>query len=153
MKEKIVTRTRADRIRYVVIFELLLITILAPTGAFILNKDLFDVGQLSVVLSLKAMAFAYFYNLLFDHLDLRAGRMPTKRSLPGRVFHALGFELGLMLTSLPIVVWWLGLSIVEALVMDLMITSFVVVYTFLFSLSYDRLFPIHSSNCDSASRL
>ena len=149
MKEKIVVRTGRDRLRYSLLFELLLMAILAPLGAVIFERHVLDVGLLSVVLSLKAMLVNLIYNWLFDMWDVRAGRVPTERSLIGRILHAVGFECGLVITSLPIVIWWLGLTIIQALIMDVAITSIVVIYTILFSWCYDRAFPVQQpfSSC------
>ena len=54
----------------------------------------------------------------------------------------MGFELTLLVTSLPIYTWWLGLSIAEAVVTDLVVTSFVIAYTYIFTLGYDQVFPV-----------
>ena len=142
MKNTIVVRSGRDRLRYTFLFELLLIAFLAPIGALVLERQVLDVGLLAVVLSLKAMLFNLLYNWLFDRWDVRAGRIPTKRSFAGRVLHAIGFECGLVMTSLPIVIWWLGLTILQALIMDLAVTSMVVAYTIVFGWCYDRLFPV-----------
>ncbi len=142
MKKQVVIRNKADRLRYVIVFELILISILAPLGAYVLDKSLVDVGLLSIVLSVKAMLFGYLYNWCFDRIDARAGRVPTQRSLAGRILHAVGFECGLVMTSLPIVMWWLQMTLFQALVMDIAVTSIVVVYTFIFTYCYDWLFPV-----------
>lgn len=142
MKNTIIIRSGGDRLRHSFLFEALLLTILAPAGAYFLERPMVDVGLLAVVLSLKAMLFNLIYNWVFDLLDARAGRNPTKRSVAGRLVHALGFECGLVLTSLPLVIWWLDLTVWHALAMDFSVTSFVVVYTFVFGWGYDRLFPL-----------
>ena len=149
MKKKIVVRTGRDRLRYSLLFELLLIAILAPLGALVFERHVLDVGLLSTVLSLKAMLVNLIYNWLFDMWDVQAGRVPTERSLVGRIAHAVGFESVLVLTSLPIVIWWLGLTIIQALIMDVAITSIVVIYTILFGWCYDRAFPVQQplSSC------
>ena len=142
MKNSIVTRTKLDRLRYVIVFELILIALLVPLGAFVLDKAIIDVGLLSVFLSIKAMLLGYFYNLLFDRIDVHAGRTPTKRSFLGRIIHALGFEFTLVLTSIPVVMWWLDLTFFQAVLMDIAVTSIVVLYTFLYTYCYDWLFPV-----------
>ena len=142
MENVINIRTGKERMKFSCVFELILIALLAPMGAMVLDKQILDVGVLAIVLSLKAMLFNLVYNWFFDRFDVRAGRIPTERNVPRRILHAVGFEVGLMVTSLPIVVWWLGLSILQALVMDIVVTSFVVVYTFVFTWSYDRLYPV-----------
>ena len=142
MKNSVVIRSGKDRLRYTCSFELFLLMILAPVAALVFDLPLAEMGLLSVILSLKAMLFNLIYNWIFDLLDQRAGRVPTERSFIGRIIHAMGFEFGLFLTSLPIVMWWLGLSLLQAFLMDLVVTSFVVVYTFVFTWGYDRLFPV-----------
>jgi uncharacterized membrane protein len=142
MEKVIKIRTGKERLKFSCLFELILIAVLAPMGALVLEKQILDVGVLALVLSLKAMLFNLLYNWMFDLVDVRAGRIPTQRSVLRRILHAVGFEVGLMITSLPIVVWWLGLSLLQALIMDLVVTSFVVVYTFVFTWSYDRLYPV-----------
>jgi len=142
VEKTIIVRAGKDRLRYTCLFELFLVAVLAPIGAFVLEKQILDVGVLAIVLSLKAMLFNLVYNWFFDQFDVRAGRIPTERTFFRRILHAAGFEVGLMITSLPIVVWWLGLTILQAFLMDMVITSFVVVYTLVFTWSYDRLFPV-----------
>lgn len=93
MKEKIVVRTGRERLRYTLLFELLLIAILAPLGALVLERQVLDIGLLSIVLSLKAMLVNLIYNWLFDMWDVRGGRIPTERPLVGRLAHALGFDV------------------------------------------------------------
>ena len=145
MKKTIVVRSGRDRLRYTLLFELLLIAMLAPIGALVLDRPVQDIGLLSIVLSLKAMIINLAYNWLFDMWDVRAGRIPTHRSLFGRLLHAVGFECGLVMTSLPIVMWWLGLSLLQALIMDVAVTAIIVVYTLLFGWCYDRAFPVQQS--------
>ncbi|MBY4675599.1 PACE efflux transporter [Marinobacterium arenosum] len=142
MANKIAVRTKWDRIRYMLTFEALLILMSAPTIAHVLERQTLDVGAMALVLSLKAMLINPVYNYLFDMLDVRAGRVPTERSPLARVAHAVGFESVLTLTSLPIVVWWLQVSWLQALMMDLAIISFIVVYTYIFTWLYDRIFPV-----------
>jgi uncharacterized membrane protein len=54
----------------------------------------------------------------------------------------LGFEVSLTISSLPIYGWWLGLTIFEALATDVVVTSFVVIYTYFYTWGYDRMFPV-----------
>lgn len=142
MKNEIKIRSGKDRLRYTLLFEVILLSILVPVGAFLLEKHVLQLGLLAVVLSLKAMLFNLVYNWIFDRFDVRAGRIPTERSFTYRLIHVLGFEVGLVITSLPIVVWWLGVTILQALLIDISVTSFVVLYTLIFSWGYDRLFPV-----------
>lgn len=142
MSNKVATRTGRDRIRYAITFEMGLMAMLIPAGAAFFDKAMTDIGILGVVLSLKAMLLSLAYNWLFDRVDARAGRVSSQRSLVGRVMHAVGFEVSLTITSLPIYVWWLNIGFLDALAADIVVTTFVVVYTYAFTLAYDRFFPL-----------
>ena len=142
MSNKVVKRTGKDRIRYAISFEVLLMVMLIPAGAAFFDKAMTDIGILGVILSVKALFLSLAYNWVFDHFDAKAGRVSSQRSTLGRVFHAVGFEVSLTVTSLPIYAWWLQIGILEALAADVVITSFVVFYTYVFTLAYDKTFPL-----------
>ncbi|MEW2912855.1 PACE efflux transporter [Leisingera sp. JC11] len=142
MAGKVAMRTAKDRLRYTISFEILLMAALVPVGAAFFDKPLSDIGLLGAFLSVKAMLLNLLYNWLFDQADARAGRVSSDRSPLGRVLHAIGFEATLLITSLPVYIWWLNLGLWQALATDLTVTSFVVVYTYGFTLAYDRLFPL-----------
>ena len=146
MSNPIVLRTARDRLRYAILFELLLVGLLATLGTLVLNRHIVDVGLLAALLSVKAMLLNVVYNWLFDKMDVRARRVPTERSWQWRAVHAIGFESVLIITSLPIVTWWLGLTILQALAMEAVVMSVVVAYTFLFGWGYDRVFPVMQPN-------
>lgn len=142
MSQPVALRSGRDRLRYTILFELTLMSLLIPAGAIFFDKGLGEIGLLGLVLMLKAVLLGLVYNLIFDLLYAKTGRVSSDRRPLGRVFHALGYELTLVTTSLPIYMWWLGLTLLEALAADLIVTSFVVAYTFLFTLAYDRVFPV-----------
>lgn len=142
MSQSPAMRTGADRLRYTVVFEMTLLVLLVPAGAAFFDKGWADIGLLGLILSTKAMLVNLVYNWVFDHVDARANRISSDRSTVGRILHAVGFELTLLVTSLPIYVWWLNITVLEALMTDLVVTSFVVAYTYMFTLGYDRLFPV-----------
>lgn len=146
MSDKVTLRTGKDRLRYTISFELLLMAFLVPVGAAFFDKPVAEIGALGVVLAVKAMALNLIYNWAFDRIDARAGRVASQRSHVGRILHAIGFEVSLVITSLPIYAWWLGIGLLEALMTDIVVTSFVVAYTYFFTLAYDRLFPLETKS-------
>lgn len=142
MAKEINVRTKLDRARYVVIFEILLILMSAPIISMVLERDAMDVGSLAVVISIKAMIVNVIYNFFYDRFDIRAGRIPTERSAKSRLIHAGLFEVILTATSMPIVMWWLDVPLLTALAMDAALMAFIVVYTYVYTWCYDRLFPV-----------
>ncbi|QCI67543.1 PACE efflux transporter [Phreatobacter stygius] len=134
-------RTTADRIRHTILFELVSLAIVLPAGSWLFGIGLEQMGVIGVGSSIVATIWNYVYNLGFDHLMLRlTGRVA--KSLPVRIAHALLFEAGLLLVLLPAIAWYLGISLMEAFIMDIAIAGFYVVYAFVFNLAYDRAFPL-----------
>ena len=142
MTQKVAIRSGRDRLRYTLLFEATLMAVLVPAGAAFYDRPLLDIGLLGLVLSGKALIISYLYNLAFDHADAKAGRISSNRSTLGRILHAVGFELSLLTTSLPIYMVWLDIGLVQAFMADMAVTTFVVAYTYLFTLFYDRVFPV-----------
>lgn len=80
------------------------------------------------------------FNLVFDHL-LRWRRGDVRKTLPLRVVHAVLFEATLLVLLLPIFAWWLNVSLIAALYMEVAFVAFYMVYAFGFTWGYDTLFP------------
>ena len=55
---------------------------------------------------------------------------------------ALLFEGGLVVMLVPLIAWWLDISLWEALVADIALVVFYVVFAFVYNLAYDHIFPI-----------
>lgn len=142
MSQVIATRTTADRLRHTVMFEFFLIGMLAPLMSLMLEKSVVELGLLALAISVKAMLINLIYNYLFDKWDVSKGRVPTERSLPYRILHAMGLELTLTATSLPLIIWWLGLTFWQALLMDIAMIIAVMIYALVFNWIYDRVFPV-----------
>lgn len=134
-------RTTKDRIRHTLGFESIGLLIFAPLASLLFDHQLFDMGLMAVVGSLIATFWNYAYNLLFDHAMVLL-RGDVRKTAPIRVFHALLFEGGLLLLFMPMIAWYLGISLWEAFVMDIAMASFYLVYAFVYNLAYDRVFPL-----------
>ena len=134
-------RTTADRIRHAISFEVIGVALAAPLAAFAFHLPGEDSLVLVVAGATIAMLWNYVYNLGFDHLMVRRNA-GTQKTLAVRVIHALLFELGLLLLMLPAVAWYLQISLLQALVMDMALAAFYMAYAFVFNWAYDRVFPL-----------
>ncbi|UTW11546.1 PACE efflux transporter [Marinobacterium rhizophilum] len=134
-------RNRADRIRHTVGFELVGLVLLTGLGSWLLGLDMQHFGALAVVFSLLAMVWNYYYNRLFDQWLLRHRGTSIKRQRD-RIIHALLFEGGLLFITLPLIAWWMQVSLWQALVMDVGMAVFYLVFAYLYNLAYDRVFPV-----------
>ncbi|HWV20285.1 MAG TPA: PACE efflux transporter [Devosia sp.] len=134
-------RTTADRIRHAVSFEVIGIIIATPLAAFAFHLPGGDSAVIVVASATVAMLWNYVYNLGFDHAmqRLTGGTAKTTRI---RVAHAVLFELGLLMIMLPLVAWYLQISIWQALIMDIALALFYMGYAFVFNWAYDRVFPL-----------
>jgi uncharacterized membrane protein len=133
-------RSTADRIRQAVSFELVGILIVTPLFAWIFDHPLGEMGVLVIIGATAATTWNYLFNLGFDHA-LMWRRGDVTKTLPLRLLHAVLFEATLLLLLLPIFAWYLGVSLVTALVMEVSFAGFYMVYAFVFTWAYDSLFP------------
>src|SRR5690606_5831015 len=121
-------RTVTDRIRHALAFEgigLVLIILLAP---IVLNKPMEAIGLLAIAGSVIATLWTYVFTLGFDRVLLRL-RGTTARTLVLRVVYSLLFEAGLIAVLLPITAYVLGIGLFEALLVDIGLAVFYIVYS------------------------
>lgn len=134
-------RTTADRIRQAVAFELIGLALITPLIAWGFGHPMSEIGVIGIGGATIATVWNYLFNLGFDHA-LRRLTGGTRKSLPVRIVHALLFEAGLLVVLMPFIAWYLDVSLLEAFLMDVSLALFYVVYAFLFTWAYDRLFPV-----------
>lgn len=134
-------RSVADRIRHAVLFEIIGVLVVSPLAGGLFDAPVQRVGVLAVGISLFATVWNYLYNLAFDHALRRfTGRL---YKTPGeRIWHALAFELGMLVVTLVPVMWWMGYTLSAALTMNVALMLFYLVYTYVYNLVYDLIFPI-----------
>ncbi|WP_045047500.1 multidrug/biocide efflux PACE transporter [Rouxiella chamberiensis] len=129
-------KSLSERIFHAVGYEVIALLICAPTAAWAMNKPIFDMGVLAILLSATAMVWNVVYNSLFDYF------WPVnkiKRTVPIRIGHALGFEGGFILFGLPIAAGWLQIGLFEAFMLELGFFLFFLPYTLIYNWLYDTL--------------
>lgn len=134
-------RKTSDRIRHAVSFEILALLMVTPAAAWIFDKPLHDIGVVTVVSASIATAWNYVYNLGFDHAMKRL-RGTVQKTVPIRVLHAVTFEIGLLFVLMPFIAWYLGISLMEAFLIDVSFALFYLIYAFAFNWIYDVVFPV-----------
>ena len=137
------------RIVYVIIFEI--IAIIAST--FVLMKlsggDAAESLPVAVMVSLAAVIWNFIYNTAFEAWERR---IKASRTLFIRIIHAVGFEGGLVLICLPLYMVWYDVGVIKAFTMEAALLLFFLVYTFIFTLIFDRIFTLpHHYKAVSAS--
>ncbi|WP_428928505.1 PACE efflux transporter [Marinibacterium sp. SX1] len=142
MGSTVAIRSARDRLRYALLFEIFLMALVVPVGALFFERSLANIGLLMLILCMNAMICNLVYNWVLDRIDARQGRVASERNWKQRMLHAAGFEVLLTLISLPIKAYWLDIAFIEALSVNIVLTSFVVVYTYVFTFAYDAVFPL-----------
>ncbi|UOM35421.1 PACE efflux transporter [Acuticoccus sp. I52.16.1] len=134
-------RTLADRVRHAILFEILGLVIVTPLGALAFGLPLHQMGVVTLVCALIAMAWVFVFNYLFD-VAMQKIRGTTQKNIAIRVGHTILFEVGLVAMLMPYIASYLGVSLWEAFVMDLAFSGFYMVYAFVYNWGYDRVFPV-----------
>lgn len=134
-------RTTTDRIRHALGFEIIGLLIFAPLASMVFDYELHLMGVMALVGSIVATIWNYFYNVLFDRALLLL-RGSVQKTVGIRVLHAVLFEGGLLLLFLPVIAWYLDITLWEALEMDMAMAAFYLFYAFVYNWLYDKLFPL-----------
>ncbi len=131
------------RVVYVGLYEFIAILLSAILLEFMSSAGAAE----SLGLAIAASAVAIIWNLVFNGLFERweSRRHQSGRGLGVRVAHAMGFESGLLVLLVPLVAWWYSIGLWQALLMDLGLLVFFLVYTFVFTWAFDRVFGLPGS--------
>ena len=129
-------RKLPERIFHAVCFEGIATAILAPTAAYLMQRSVLEMGGLTIILATTAMVWNIIYNAMFDRL------WPVTRvtrTAKIRAFHALGFECGFIVIGVSIVSVVLGVTLMQALTLEIGFFLFFLPYTMLYNWVYDML--------------
>lgn len=128
--------TLKERVLHAVLFE---IGALLVSSAAMVAADLssFDTALLvGMLFAGIAMAWNFIFNFVYDRFHTGARE---KRGFAQRAVHALLFEGGLLLVTVPMIAYLLKLSLWAAFVADIGLTLLILLYTVVFNWAYDHL--------------
>jgi uncharacterized membrane protein len=131
------------RVVQAVLYESIAIAVVTPVLALAFSQPPGSAFVLSAVMSTIALAWNYLFNSLFERWEAR--RAVKGRSLARRIAHGVGFEGGLALILLPVMAWWLEVSLLAAFVADMGLLAFFFVYTVGFTWAFDTVFGLPES--------
>lgn len=134
---------RTRRVVQAVLYEVVAIACVAPMLMLVFGQSPLSSLGLSLTMSSIALAWNYTFNTFFERWEAR--QSVKGRSWQRRVAHGLGFEGGLALILVPVMAGWLGISWWQALLADLGILLFFLVYTVAFTWVFDRVFGLPQS--------
>ena len=131
------------KIVYVTLFEAIAIAVTSNGLSAGSGSSLERAGVAAVASSVIAVLWNLAYNTAFERWEAR--QTVRGRSFQRRAAHALGFEIGLSFCLVPLFVWWLRIGLWPALVLDLGLSLFFLVYAFVFNLAFDKMFGLPAS--------
>ncbi|MHB0920458.1 MAG: multidrug/biocide efflux PACE transporter [Thiomonas delicata] len=129
-------------------FELLAILLCTPLFSWIMGTSWMRMGALTVASSAIAVLWNMIFNVVFDRLRWRHA-LPKGMGIDAiwRAAHAVLFEGGLLLITVPLAAWWLGIGFVAAVLLDLGLLLFFLPYTYAYHWAYDVLREKSRSGC------
>ncbi|MGC3894823.1 PACE efflux transporter [Pseudomonas urmiensis] len=131
---------KARKIVQAICYEVIAVACVAPALSLKFDAGMAHSTVLSVLMSGIAMSWNMGYNWAFERWEARQHQ--RTRTLLRRVLHALGFEGGLVLILLPLVAFWLDISLWQALLTNLALFVFFFVYAFVFQWGFDKVFDV-----------
>ncbi|HBL7014706.1 TPA: PACE efflux transporter [Serratia marcescens] len=128
---------------YVTAYELIGMAISALGLALLSGHAPSSTGPLAVVITTIAVSWNFIYNYLFEWWESR--QVSRTRTLKRRILHAVGFQLTLVVYLIPLIAWWMGITLWQALLLDMALIVIIPCYTFLFNWAFDKLFGLPAS--------
>lgn len=128
---------------YVGLYELIALAISSTGLAVGSGRGVALAGVAAVASSVFAVVWNLAYNHLFERWEAR--QAVRGRSLARRIAHAVGFELGFIVTLVPAFAWWFDISLRHALALNLGLAAFFLAYTFVFNWAFDAVFGLPRS--------
>ena len=129
-------KSNRERLLQALGFEILAIALSTPLFAWIMATQWFHMGALTLANSAIAVLWNLIFNAAFDHY---AKRHVLRMGIVWRAAHAVLFEGGLFLITVPLAAWWLGIHLVAAVLLDLGLLLFFLPYTYVYHWAYDTL--------------
>lgn len=124
------------RIIHALSYEMILLVIIAIALSFIFDMPMEVTGTLGIAMAVTSVIWNMVFNHFFEKFE--ANRQ-LKRTVGVRILHAIGFEGGLMLVTIPMVAYALEMSIWQAILTDFSMTLCILIYTFIFQWCYDAI--------------
>ncbi|AVJ16742.1 hypothetical protein CLM71_06145 [Serratia sp. MYb239] len=128
---------------YVTAYEIIGMTISALGLALLSGSAPSNTGPLAVIITTIAVSWNFIYNCLFEWWESR--QASRTRTVKRRILHAVGFQLTLVVYLIPLIAWWMGISLTQALLLDMALIVILPCYTFVYNWAFDKLFGLPAS--------
>ncbi|WP_151905277.1 PACE efflux transporter, partial [Acinetobacter nosocomialis] len=131
------------RIVYVSSYEIIGMVISSVGLALLAGDSVEHTGPLSVMITTIAVTWNFIYNILYEKWE--AQQENKSRTVKRRIAHAIGFQITLVMFLIPLIAWWMDISLVAAFWLDVAFIIIIPIYTFIFNWTFDKLFGLPAS--------
>lgn len=131
------------KVIYVGGYELLGLVVGTMVMTVLTGKSPATTGLLALMITGIATVWNVSFNYLFEAWERR--QRDRTRTVRRRVLHAVAFQLTLVCFLVPLIAWWLGITLTQAFVLDLVFIVYIPFYTFAYNCAFDRCFGVPSS--------
>ena len=131
------------RIVYVSSYEIIGMVISSVGLALLAGDSVEHTGPLSVMITTIAVTWNFIYNILYEKWEARQEN--KSRTVKRRIAHAIGFQITLVMFLIPLIAWWMDISLVAAFWLDVAFIIIIPIYTFIFNWTFDKLFGLPAS--------
>lgn len=128
------------RIVYVSSYEVIGMVISSVGLALLAGDSVEHTGPLSVMITTIAVTWNFIYNILYEKWEARQDS--KSRTVKRRIVHAIGFQITLVIFLIPLIAWWMDISLVAAFWLDVAFIIIIPIYTFIFNWTFDKLFGL-----------
>lgn len=131
------------KVVYVTAYEIIGMAISALGLALLSGSAPASTGPLAVIITTIAVSWNFIYNCMFEFWESR--QLSRARTLKRRVIHAIGFQLTLVVYLIPLIAWWMDITLVQAFLLDMALIVIIPCYTFVYNWAFDKLFGLPAS--------
>jgi len=136
-------RSPKERIIQSIAFEVLGLILVAPLYTYFTSSSVSESVSLLVAISLIAMLWIGLHNATYDKLEWKLlETVASKRLLRFRVIHALSLEITTTIVSVPVILLMTDLSLLEAMVVEVLLTVAYTAFGFVFNYMFDYFRPV-----------
>nr|WP_231039702.1 PACE efflux transporter [Proteus alimentorum] len=132
-------KPRSRKLVYAITFEALAILLSTVLLAVLSQSQSHNSLPVAIAVSVIALIWNYIFNSFFELIESKL--KIKKRTVMVRLIHAISFELGLFFFTIPLYMWWYNVGFIKAISMEITILVFFFIYTYLFTLAFDKLCP------------
>ncbi|UTO19622.1 PACE efflux transporter [Acinetobacter sp. Z1] len=128
------------RVTYVFFYEIFSFFICAMLLAMLSGTSMSHTGPLSILIAVIAVTVNFIYNYVFEMWEKQ--QISKTRTVKRRVAHAIGFQLVLITILIPLIAWWMQISLIKAFLLDFSLMILIPCYTFVYNYFFDHVFGL-----------